>query len=251
MDRGISDGELVRKPLSGDSEAFTVLVRRYQDVTYAAAYSLVHNFHDAKDIAQEAWIKTYQRLVTYDPNRPFGAWIYRISKRCAIDWLRSCQYLPVEDLSEVTNIPDPGPQPDEEQEKRELHETVHKALSSLSELNRETTVLYYINGYSQREVSGILGVPLGTVKRRLHDSRELLRKEVMEMVREAFEENKLKWKFTQDVVNRVTQLKGNLTDYLPDEFRKLAQMSRDELKMRRNHLLRSLADSLSIPTGKA
>lgn len=51
---------------------------------------------------------------------------------------------------------------------------VQQALSSLSEVNRETTILYYINGYSQKDISGFLGVPLGTVKRRLHDSRKLL-----------------------------------------------------------------------------
>lgn len=149
-------------------------MRRYQDVTYASAYSLVQNFHDAKDIAQEVWIKVYRGLATYDSNRHFGAWLYGISKRCAIDWLRSRQRLSVEGLSAAVNIPDPRPQPDEEQEKKELCEMVQQALSSLSEVNRETTILYYINGYSQKDISGFLGVPLGTVKRRLHDSRKLL-----------------------------------------------------------------------------
>ena len=246
MDKDLSDSELVRKTLNGALEAFTDLVRRYQDVAYAAAYSLVHNFHDARDIAQEAWIRAYQRLVTYDPNRPFGAWLYRISKRCAVDWLRSRQHLPVADLAAAANIPDPRPQPDEEQEDRERYEMIHRALSSLSEVNRETTVLYYIDGYSQRDISGFLSVPLGTVKRRLHDSRKLLQKEVMKMVKEIFEENKLEWKFTEDVVNSVSELKKSLADHLPDKFRELGRMSKDELSERQKHVLQSLVKVLSI-----
>ena len=251
MDEKILDSKLVKETLDGNSEAFTALVCRYQDVVYAAAYSIVRNFHDAKDIAQEAWINAYQKLFTYDPDRHFGAWIYRISKRCAVDWLRKRENSVVDDLSAAMNIADPGLQPDEEQEKRELYDIVNRALLSLSEVHRETTVLYYINGYSQIDVSRILNVPLGTVKRRLHDSRELLRKEVMDMVKEAFEINKLEWKFTQDVVNRVSELKKNLVDYLPDKFQELARMPGDKLNERRNNLLRSLFEALSISPEEA
>lgn len=251
MDEKLSDGKLVKETLDGNSEAFTALVCRYQDVVYAAAYSIVRNFHDAKDIAQEAWINAYQKLITYDPNRHFGPWIYRISKRCAVDWLRKRGNSVVDNLSAALNIVDPRLKPDEEQEKRELYDIVNRALLSLSEVNRETTVLYYINGYSQMDVSRILNVPLGTVKRRLHDSRKLLREEVMDMVKEAFEKNKLEWEFTQDVVNRVSELKKNLVDYLPDKFQELARMPGDKLNERRNNLLRSLFEALSISPEEA
>ncbi len=198
MHSGHSDSELMKRSLNGDVEAFTALVCRYRDVPYAAAYSLVHDFHDARDIAQEAWIKAYRRLITCDPDRHFGAWLYGISRRCAIDWLNR-RRLPTEDLSAAANVHDPRPQPDEEQEKREICEMVRRALSSLSEANRATTVLYYINGYSQRDISGILGVPLGTVKRRLHESRNSLRRDIMEMVRETFAKNELEGEFAQEV----------------------------------------------------
>jgi len=148
MDSELSDSELVRRILKSDMEAFAVLVRRYQNVAYAVAYSTVRNFHDAKDIAQEAWIRVYQRLATYGPDRYFGSWLYTVSKRCAMDWLRSGHSLPVEELRAALSVPDPKSLPDEELERREACETIHQALSSLSEVNRETTTLYYINGYS-------------------------------------------------------------------------------------------------------
>jgi len=246
MDSKLSDGELVRRVLEGNTDAFAVLVHRYQDVAYAVAYSIVRNFHDAKDIAQEVWIRVYQRLATYDPDRYFGSWLYTVSKRCAIDWLRSRCSLPDEELSAALSVPDQKSLPDEEQERREACEGIHQALSSLSEVNRETTVLYYINGYSQKEVSQILGVPLGTVKRRLHDSREVLRKEVTEMIKETFEKNKPGWEFTEDVVNSVSELKGSIIDHLPERFRKLGQMDRDELRERQKQVLLSLVGALSI-----
>lgn len=246
MDKEFLDTDLVKRALTGDSDAFAILVRRYQDVAYAAAYAVVHNFHDAQDIAQDAWIRAYKKLTTYDQTRPFGAWLYRISKRRAIDWWQSMQHPPTTDISAASTVADPRPQPDEEQEIREMCDIVHRALATLSEVNRETTTLYYINGYSQEEVSRFLSVPLGTVKRRLHESRKFLMKEVMQMVKETFKQNKLTWQFTQDVVERVSQLKKDLTDYLPAEFHELAQMSKEELKERWNRLLRSLTEVLSV-----
>lgn len=198
MDQEISDKELVQMALNADTEALNTLIRRYQDVAYAAAYSVVRNFHDARDIAQEAWIKAYRRLNTFDPDRQFGAWLYRISQRCAIQWVYSHRNVPLQGLSTAADVPASGSLPDEVQERRELLEIVHRALSALSKTNRETTVLYYINGYSQRDVSEILGVPLGTVKRRLHDSRKLLQKKLMEALEQTFGEKRLPDEFTQE-----------------------------------------------------
>lgn len=70
------------------------------------------------------------------------------------------------------------------------------------------------------------------------------------MVKEAFDKNKLEWKFTEDVVNRVSELKRNLVDYLPDRFRELPRMSSDELKERQRHVFLSLVEALSIPPVK-
>ena len=140
MDQGISDKELVQMALSADTEALNTLVCRYQDVAYAAAYSVMHNFHDARDIAQEAWIKAYRRLSTFDPDRQFGAWLYRISQRCAIQWVYSHRNLPLQDLSAAADVPASGPQPDEVQERRELLEIVHRALSALSNRRVEEPV---------------------------------------------------------------------------------------------------------------
>jgi RNA polymerase sigma-70 factor, ECF subfamily len=249
-DEKVSDSELAKRTLDGDLEAFTVLVYRYKDVAYASAYSILWNFEDARDIAQEAWIKIYQSLIKFNQNDSFSAWLYKISKRCAIDYLRKRKDLTTVDLSIAANIPDQRMRPDEEQEDKETYEIVHRALTSLSEVNRETAILFYINGFSQVDISEILNIPLGTVKRRLYDSRKLLQKEVIKMVGNVFEKNKLEWKFTQDVVNQVSELKKNIVDYLPERFQELARMSDEELGDRQKHLLKSLIEVLDVPVGK-
>lgn len=66
------------------------------------------------------------------------------------------------------------------------------------------------------------------------------------MVKETFGENRLEWKFTEDVVNRISELKNSLVDYLPNGFRELGRMSRDELEKRQKCVLLSLVEALSI-----
>jgi RNA polymerase sigma-70 factor (ECF subfamily) len=241
MDR-VSDEELVRRVLSGDRDAFGALVERYKGMVYGVAYAHLRNFHDAQDLSQEVFIKAFLNLSSYDPARPFGNWLYVITRRMAIDRLRGRR-----EMKELTDeIIDRSPTPDVRAERREMQRLLKDALSRLSERNRETFCLYYMDGYSIREISRILSVPQGTVKRRLHEARKILRKEVVRMAREGFKEEALTWKFTEDVVGKVSDLKTALLNLLPEEFRELASLSDEELRERRNELLRSLADTLSI-----
>jgi|GEM_PF-733893 len=237
-----SDEELVRKVLGGDRDAFGALVERYKDMVYGVAYAHLRNFHDAQDLCQEVFIKAFLNLSSYDPNRPFGNWLYVITRRMAIDRIRGRR-----EMKELTDeIIDGSPTPDVQAERREMQRLLKDAISKLSERNRETFCLYYVNGYSIREISRILSVPQGTVKRRLHEARKILRKEVIRMVEGGFREKALTWKFTEDVVGKVSDLKTALLNLLPEEFRSLASMTDEELKRRRNELLRSLADALSV-----
>jgi RNA polymerase sigma-70 factor (ECF subfamily) len=79
-DEKVSDSELAKRTLDGDLEAFTMLVYRYKDVAYASAYSILWNFEDARDIAQEVWIRAYQSLIKFSLNDSFSAWLYKISR---------------------------------------------------------------------------------------------------------------------------------------------------------------------------
>ena len=72
------DAVLVRQSLAGETESFGLLVGRYQHVMYTAALRMVGNSEDARDVTQDAFVKAYRQLATFDPNYRFFSWMYRI-----------------------------------------------------------------------------------------------------------------------------------------------------------------------------
>ena len=194
MSEVASDTELVSRTLEEDYDAFRVLAQRYQDMVYGVVYAYSRNFHDAQDLTQDVLLKVYQSLAKYDRKRPFGAWLYTIAKRTALDWARKQK--DVTSIEAITEeIADTAPEPDAVAERHEAEHLLQKALESLSDVNKETFCLYYVDGYSIDEIGEFLSVPIGTVKRRLHVSRKLLQED-MKMVEDTFEKNKLTWEFT-------------------------------------------------------
>ncbi|OGG54342.1 MAG: hypothetical protein A3F84_09275 [Candidatus Handelsmanbacteria bacterium RIFCSPLOWO2_12_FULL_64_10] len=191
-----SDPDLIRRTLEGDTDAFGHLVDRYKDAVYGAAYARVGDFHDAQDVAQEAFIQAYRRLSSLrEPDR-FASWLYAIAVNVARDHLRRRRE--AQPIHEAT--PAPALDSGDEHARRALHRRIQQALTALSEIHRETVTLYYINGYTCDEVGGFLNVPSGTVKRRLSDARRQLRKEMFDMVRDMFDAHKLPPHFRKIVI---------------------------------------------------
>ncbi|MCC7406530.1 MAG: sigma-70 family RNA polymerase sigma factor [Phycisphaeraceae bacterium] len=171
------DATLVRRALAGGAEAFGGIVRRYQDAVFAVALARLGDFHEAEDVTQNVLVEGYQRLESLKDPRRLGAWLRSMAIHKAIDVVRRRQASPVARAEEI------GQQVAARRERRhELHEEVMAAVGRLSQTQRETTTLFYINGYSMQEVAGIQEVPLGTVKRRLHEARARLKQEMMTMV---------------------------------------------------------------------
>lgn len=174
-----SDAELFADAIAGGPEAFAPIVDRYQDAVFGIALARLRDFHRAEDVAQQAFVEAFERLGTLrDPSR-LGAWLRSIAIHHCIDHLRRRR-----DVTRIEDNMHPGgePGPGEELERRELREAVLAAIARLSRAQRETTTLFYINGYSIAEVAGMQEVPVGTVKRRLHDARARLKEEMMTMV---------------------------------------------------------------------
>ena len=176
------DEELVAGALAGGPEAFEPIVRRYQDAVFGVALSRVRSFHDAEDVAQGAFVEAFQRIGTLKDPARLAAWLRSITIHRAIDHLRRARE--TTGSEEMDKREDGGWTPHVEVERRELRERVLAAIAGLSKTQRETTTLFYINGYSVEEVAGIQEVPAGTVKRRLHDARERLKEEMVGMVEE-------------------------------------------------------------------
>lgn len=175
----LSEVRLVELARLGDSAAFDALVRRFQRAVHAVAFAVLADREAALDVLQESFIAAYRQLPTLaDPTR-FGPWLCAITRNqakqsCRTRRRKGARELP---LSEVT-LTTPAAQPDERVAR------IRQALAGLTELQADSVTLFYMEGYSIRECAALLGVPEGTVKRRLHDARQRLKKELTEMVTE-------------------------------------------------------------------
>jgi len=174
------DTALVAAALGGGPEEFSAIVERYQDAVFAVVLSRLRRFHDAEDVTQVVFVEAYERLEKLkDPNR-LGAWLRSIAIHKSIDHLRRRKdEAPIDGAEEERASASSWRA---ESGRRELREGVMAAIWRLSKTQRETTTLFYINGYSVEEVASIQEVPPGTVSRRLHDARKRLKEEMIGMV---------------------------------------------------------------------
>jgi RNA polymerase sigma factor (sigma-70 family) len=195
-----STAAIVERARAGDREAFTRLVGRFQAMAYGYAYSILGDFALAEDAAQEAFLEAHYKLGDLRQAAAFPGWFRRIVfKHCdritrrrriqtvSLDTL-ALEALAAETRGEVASR-SPGPQ--EALERRETQEDVRRAIRSLPPGQREATTLYYIAGYSQREVAAFLDLPLSTVKNRLSAARKRLKERMIAMVETTLHQHKL------------------------------------------------------------
>lgn len=216
----LNDAGLVHRTRSGDQEAYGELVARYQGHVYGLAYSLVSNWSDAQDIAQEAFIRAYSNLEQLrDPAR-FAAWLRRVTFSVAMNWIKAYhpelfrQLGSPEDVEHL-GIPDFAPGPAEEVEKRELAAAVMQAVASLPSKYRVPLTMFHLDGLSYQKVADFLDIPLGTVKSLIHHAKQQLRPalgayaagELGNAVEEVFAEHKLPAEFVSKVLEGVDQLR--------------------------------------------
>ena len=178
----------VTRAQAGDLLAYGEIVRRFQDMAFGYAYSLLADFHLAEDAAQEAFIEAYRCLSKLRQPAAFPGWFRRIVfKRCdRMTRRKQVSTVPIEAAGSVVHE---GPGPPEKAERREMRDKVLEAIRSLSEEERTVTTLYYVNGYSQEEVASFLEIPVTTVNNRLHASRSHLKERVITMVADTLRSN--------------------------------------------------------------
>ncbi len=174
------DCELVAAALAGGPEAFGPIVERYQDAVFGVALARLRDFHEAEDVAQNVFVEAFGRLGNLKDASRLGAWLRSITIHRSIDRIRRRR--PAADAEARPMRASDEPTPPEQLARRELRDHVLAAIGRLSQTQRETTALFYVNGYSVAEVAGIQEVPVGTVKRRLHEAREKLKEEMIGMV---------------------------------------------------------------------
>jgi RNA polymerase sigma-70 factor (ECF subfamily) len=177
--------DLIRRWKRGDKQAFETLVRRHMTDAFYVAYGYVGNAEDARDLSQEAFVKAYQARARFDESRPFYPWLYRILKNHCLNFVtRGHRHISLDDENEHREIPSPAASPLEDLEEGERKRLVRTALDRLSEDHREIIVLKNFKDHSYKEISDILGIPIGTVMSRLFYARQALRALIEEIERE-------------------------------------------------------------------
>ena len=157
---------LVIRAQSGEVDAYGEVVSRFQDMAVGYGYSLLGDFHLAQDAAQEAFLEAYRDLPNLREPAAFPGWFRRIAfKHC--DRIARRKRVVTVPLELAAELPAEGADPADAVQRRELRESVLAAIRSLPDAERETTTLFYIDGYSQQDIAGFLEVPVGTVKSRL------------------------------------------------------------------------------------
>ncbi|MBI3241992.1 MAG: sigma-70 family RNA polymerase sigma factor [Chloroflexi bacterium] len=168
----VSDRDLVLRARRGDAEAFGELVRRTQTSVFNVCYRLMGERREAEDLAQEAFIRAYERLGTFDPDRPFGPWMRRVAANHCLNRL-SAQAPADAPLDEERDEDERG-KPEAIREAREQAELVRAAILALPPNYRAVIELRHFQDMSYDEIAGLLSIPLSDVKSHIFRARKLL-----------------------------------------------------------------------------
>jgi len=166
---------------AGDDLAWEALVRRYQGRIFGVSMQYLRDREEARDAAQDIFIKIYMNLGSLRDGQTFLPWMLRLARNSCIDRLRRLKVrtpeisVPIDDALEVAAD---GPTPEESWQEGGRRGLLHRALGSLSETNREMILLKEIQQLKMEEIADLLSVPLGTVKSRSNRARLELAKVV-------------------------------------------------------------------------
>lgn len=180
------DATFVARVLKGELEAFAPIIERYKDAVFGVALSRLRNFHDAEDLTQTTFVEAFGQLDRLKEAGRLGPWLRTIAINRCINFLKRRER--IVDFETIEEPVSTKPSPEIALEQSELRDQVMAAIGRLSKTQRETVTLFYIGEYSLAEVAAIQDVPVGTIKRRLHEARKKL-KEDLEMVEDVLKDS--------------------------------------------------------------
>jgi len=186
MSEEIPDIELIERALAGDQQAYREILKRYRAPLYNLLFRMVRNKMETEDLVQEAFIKAFASLSTFNDEYAFSTWLYKIAINNCIDHFRKKRLktysldkpIDSKDGEIRREFPDPTYQPDKTLLSKEKDKLIEEAIQNLPEKYRISIVLRHNEDKSYEEISQILNIPLGTVKARIFRAREMLKKQL-------------------------------------------------------------------------
>ncbi len=176
---GASDErERVARAARGDTEAYSALVNQYSGAVYAAASNIVRDHHLAQDLTQDAFVKAWFKLSNLQDLDKFGSWLMIIVRRICLDWLRKSTQVQTTELpADLTD----GENAETIVHRRDTRHRVRQAINLLEESNRSVAIMYFMDGYSAREIGGQLNLSVSAVESRIKRTKQKLKEELMDM----------------------------------------------------------------------
>ena len=179
-----SDEELVALSQGGDLDSFNQLVLRWERPIYALAYRVIGREEEARDVAQETFLRAFRALKGFKGQAKFSSWLYRITLNLCRDWMRREKRAPVAQAPEGVDIIEmagEGTRAESIEElvgRKELGRAVSKAMALLPDEQRTAIILKEYHGLTFQEIAELLDCPLSTVKTRLYQGLSVVRRQL-------------------------------------------------------------------------
>ncbi len=179
--------EIIRRVQYGEVAAFEDLVNAYKQKAYYVALGFVGNHEDALDLSQDAFVKAFKAIKTFDLNSPFFPWFYKIIKNHCLNYIKKNQRVRNDSLEELEDetfaqFEDDKPTPRDMYEESETRINLWRAIDRLKPDFREIIIMKHFHNLSYKEIAEALNIPIGTVMSRLFNARQELRELMKEIL---------------------------------------------------------------------
>ena len=166
--------------LAGEQSVYADLVNRYRTYAYTIAFKVVQNRVEAEEVAQDAFVKAYHHLKSFQRESKFSTWLYRIVFNTAISYRRKNR--PDMQSIEKTVI-STGHEGEDRLERTDKRRFLDEAMSRLNQADRTALTLFYLQEFSLEEISEITGMQANTAKVRIHRARQRLADELKSILK--------------------------------------------------------------------